>query len=227
LFNTGRKLDVNLLERADLRSRANNMGLSETERIKASELLADKPAYTTPAEQDFAARSQQRYAATYLAEAQGHGKALAGAYAAWVGQLNTAWAAVLKDTKDPEKSTAVAKLDAAATALYNNKLKTAAEALADVAAAEPAGSTTTDRAARVALEVVDALDTGRRYRQQLIKDQEAIDLPGLSDAQKTALLGVTKSLLRETLDATAAKRSKSSQTYSDALTTVGDVLAAK
>jgi hypothetical protein len=227
LFNTGRKLDVNLLERADLRSRANNMGLSETERTKSAELLADKGAYTTPAEQDFASRSQQRYAAIYLAEAQSHGKDLVAAYRGWVKELNTAWAAVLKDTKDPEKSTAVAKLDAAASALYNNKLKTAAEALGDVAAAEPAGSTTTDRAARVALEVVDALDAGRRYRQQLIKDQEALDLPGLSDAQKTQLLGTTKSLLRETLDALAAKRLRSSTTYSDALTTVGDVLAAK
>jgi hypothetical protein len=227
LFNTGRKLDVNLLERADLRSRANNMGLSETERTKSAELLADKGAYTTPAEQDFASRSQQRYAAIYLAEAQRHGKDLVVAYRGWVKELNTAWAAVLKDTKDPEKSTAVTRLDTAATALYDNKLKAAAEALADVAVAEPAGSTTTDRAARVALEVVDALDAGRRYRQQLIKDQEALDLPGLSDPQKTQLLGTTKSLLRETLDALAAKRLRSSTTYSDALTTVGDVLAAK
>jgi hypothetical protein len=227
LFNTGRKLDVNLLERADLRSRANNMALSEPERIKASELLADKGAYTTPAEQDFASRSQQRYAATYLAEAKSHGDELVSGYTGWADALERAWAPVLKDAKDPDRQNALTTLKAAASRLYADTLAKATQALDVAAKAEPAGSTTTDRASRVALEVADALDAGRRYRRQLAKEQEALDLAGVADAQKAQLLGVTKSLLRETLEAIAAKRLKSSQTYGDALTTVGDVLAAK
>jgi hypothetical protein len=227
LFNTGRKLDVNLLERADLRNRANNMSLSETERTKAADILDGKGAYTTPAEQNFASRSQQRYAATYLEEARRHGKELVSGYTGWVDALDRAWAPLLKDAKEADRQNALTTLKAAATRLYTETLVKATQALDAVANDEPAGSTTTDRASRVALEVADALDAGRRYRRQLAKEQEAQDLPGLTDPQKAQLLAATRSVLRETLESVAAKRLKSSQAYTDALTTVGEVLAAK
>jgi len=230
LFNRGAALDINLLERAELRRKSNDTSLTETERKSAQDRLTND-SRLNPAAMTFAKKSQERSLDTFAAEQVKAANDLASLADKLSANLEAAWRADLKDSQEVKADQLdavikqlLARTDALKPSLVTGSkaLAAAAKTLSDAKEAKiaPSDSLTAD--------TLTQLDVMRALRKSLAADIAATTLdPKPADVDRAKLVASVRRVLRDPMDTAVKRLQRANDNYLDSLTVLGDVVASK
>lgn len=220
LFNQGAKLDLNLLQRAELRDQARHGSEAEktAARAELSRLDARSPANTMPG-----ARAQTRFLERYQDETQTTALALKTQVTTLPQQgLRHAWSLHLK-ADDAVHQEVLKQLEAAAALRLKGQVEAALADLDGVQARLSDRRTHPSSLGKAILSVLAALPAYRDDLETVLGNQATLKLPD-NASLLASLRDATRRALNGLIDQTLAKRRGTIESYQEGLASIADTL---